>query len=211
MKRLLFLLLFLLFSASAAIAGGSEEAHIAYAVVNNPDPADRLNLRTQPSTSAISLGKFYNGTPVSVFGLQGDWAYVELYKDFRGWMRTEYLAFGSNAQTVSSAMPIVTVTAPAGKTVHETMRANPSVSVPFMMGSRLEVMGVMEDWLFVRWGEEVAGFTKNSGTLPHLYFSEPKTTPSAQLSLLPTPTPSPIPFFYTNRTGEDAPDMSAGE
>ena len=33
-----------------------------WAVVNNPDPADRLHLRVSPERGAASLGKFYNGT-----------------------------------------------------------------------------------------------------------------------------------------------------
>lgn len=203
MKRLLILLLILLLAAPAALASGNSENSIRFAVVSNPDPADRLNLRTKPSTSAISLGKFYNGTPVTVLGTQGEWAYVELYKDFRGFMLIEYLSFDRD---VPSAMPIVTVTAPVGKTVHETMMENPSVSAPFMLGSQLEVMGVMEDWLFVRSGDHVAGFTKNSGTVPRLYFSEPRTTPD-HASRLASLTPSPAPARgdeFVNAPVEDA-------
>ena len=37
-----------------------------WAVVNNPNPADRLHLRVSPERGATSLGKFYNGTPVQV-------------------------------------------------------------------------------------------------------------------------------------------------
>lgn len=32
-----------------------------YAMVKNPDPADRLHLRTEPTKSAASLGKYYTG------------------------------------------------------------------------------------------------------------------------------------------------------
>lgn len=34
------------------------------AVVSNPNPQDRLNLREQPSEAAASLGKYYNGVVV---------------------------------------------------------------------------------------------------------------------------------------------------
>ena len=33
----------------------------AYAVVNNPNPQDRLHLREAPSADSASLGKYFNG------------------------------------------------------------------------------------------------------------------------------------------------------
>ena len=192
MKRLIALLLLLFLLVPPALAGGSNADSLRSAVVSNPDPADRLNLRAKPDTCAISLGKFYNGTPVTVHRMQGDWAYVSLYKDFEGWMHLDYLSFPEDIWSAPSAMPVVTVTAPAGKTVHDTMRDHPAVSAPFMMGSRLEVMGVMEDWLFVRAGD-IVGFTENSGTAPRIYFSTPETTPPARISLITTLTPTPVP------------------
>lgn len=211
MKRLIVFLLLLLLIAPAALASSSAETGIRFAVVSNPDPADRLNLRTQPSTSAISLGKFYNGTPVTVLGMEEGWAYVELYKDFRGWMLMEYLVFD---QDVPSAMPIVTVTAPTGKSVHDTMRDTPSVSAPVMMGSQLEVMGVMEDWLFVRWGENIAGFTQNGGVSPRMYFSTPNETPPARLSILSTPAPTAIgtgEYAFVSASVEDARNVTKSD
>lgn len=58
----------------------------AYAMVNaegyatpaNPNPEDRLNLRTAPRKGAASLGKYYNGTPVKVLERQGVWTKVSV-------------------------------------------------------------------------------------------------------------------------------------
>ena len=73
MKRLIALLCLLLLIAPAALAGGgSNDNNMQYAVVNNPDPADMLNLRVKPDTGAISLGKFYNGTPVTILRTEGE-------------------------------------------------------------------------------------------------------------------------------------------
>ncbi len=78
-----------------------------WAIVNNPDPADRLHLRASPSRSAKSLGKFYNGTPVRVLEEQGDWAKVEIGLDgrFTGWMMKQYLLPGGMVTTFDTAFP----------------------------------------------------------------------------------------------------------
>ena len=85
------------------------------AVVANPDPKDRLNLRAEPSEQAISLGKFYNWTPVEVLEKRSDgWCRVRIgEKDAGtavGYMRTAYLAFGREAANVPSALEAYRVT-----------------------------------------------------------------------------------------------------
>lgn len=66
------------------------------AVVCNPDPNDRLHLRTKPSREADSLGKFWNGTPVQVLGERDGWCQVAIGTDGRltGWMLKKYLVTG---------------------------------------------------------------------------------------------------------------------
>ncbi len=79
-----------------------------WAVVSNPDPADRLHLRDRAQTSARSQGKFYNGTPVRVLQRKGDWTLVQigLGETARtGWMMTKYLAFGPDMDRVRNAFP----------------------------------------------------------------------------------------------------------
>ena len=82
-----------------------------WAVVNNPDPADRLHLRAKASKSGRSLGKFYNGTPVRVLERKGDWTRVQIgFGDSSrtGWMMTKYLAFGADMDKVHDAFPELT-------------------------------------------------------------------------------------------------------
>ena len=77
-----------------------------WAVVNNPNPADRLNLRTKAAASADSYGKFYNGTPVRVLDTRGDWCQVLIGEDgLTGWMMKKYLAFADQASVVEPAFP----------------------------------------------------------------------------------------------------------
>lgn len=75
-----------------------------YAVVNNPNPADRLHLRAAPDRNARSYGKFYNRTPVCVLDVMGDWAYVGV-GGLEGYMMTKYLAFGEDMRGVQCAFP----------------------------------------------------------------------------------------------------------
>ena len=82
-----------------------------WAVVNNPDPADRLHLRAAPDTGAESLGKFYNRTPVQVLERRDGWSHVRIGLDGRleGWMMTRFLAFGNDMDAVDSASPDLTL------------------------------------------------------------------------------------------------------
>lgn len=78
-----------------------------YAVVNNPNPQDRLHLREKPDKGSKSLGKYYNGTPVHVSEIRGDWACVYVGNQ-DGWMMKKYLTFGRIDQPLmcdTSAMP----------------------------------------------------------------------------------------------------------
>lgn len=76
-----------------------------WAVVCNPNPADRLHLREKPDRSAKSLGKFYNGTPVQVIRQQGGWCEVTIGLDgcLTGWMMKQYLVFGEAMDGVKDA------------------------------------------------------------------------------------------------------------
>lgn len=82
-----------------------------WAVVSNPDPADRLHLRVSADKSSRSQGKFYNGTPVRVLGESGSWTKVQIgfgETACTGWMMTKYLAFGADMDKVDEAFPELT-------------------------------------------------------------------------------------------------------
>ncbi len=76
----------------------------SFAVVNNPNPEDRLHLRELPRKDARSLGKFYNRTPVRVYAIKGEWATVGV-GSLTGYMMTKYLAFGEEMADVKCAFP----------------------------------------------------------------------------------------------------------
>ncbi|MGN0971101.1 MAG: SH3 domain-containing protein [Aristaeellaceae bacterium] len=102
-----------LMEADMTALPGTEDALAAsidrtgWAVVSNPDPADRLHLRTKPDRGAESLGKFWNGTPVRVLEEQNGWCRVEIGTDghLNGWMMKQYLTFGKAMDSVACAFP----------------------------------------------------------------------------------------------------------
>lgn len=75
-----------------------------WAVVRNPNPADRLHLRVRPDRGAASLGKYYNGTPVRILEQKGDWVRVDIF-GVTGFMMKSYLAFGDAGRQVEAVFP----------------------------------------------------------------------------------------------------------
>lgn len=93
------LLMSLMFTCCTAWADGGN----AYAVVHNPDAADRLNLRAAPNKEAESLGKYYNGVGVQILEeLNNGWVRVRIGNRgvAEGYMMKAYLQY-DNTQAVA--------------------------------------------------------------------------------------------------------------
>jgi len=104
---LLILALFIPFMPAAL----ASDPPIAYGVVKNPNAADRLNLREAASTNAKSLGRYYNGTKVSIQSYHGDWAFVYIGMengDITGYMQTKFLDTTNNQDNVPVVWPSYT-------------------------------------------------------------------------------------------------------
>lgn len=85
--------------------------NLCYAAVNNPNPADRLHLRQSADRNSRSLGKYYNGSPVKVYEILGDWAHVEIGQQ-SGYMIKKYLMMGKAGKALlcdTSATPQLTM------------------------------------------------------------------------------------------------------
>lgn len=144
----------LLDGADLATLPGTREAlavalnRDGWAVVRNPDPADRLHLRVKPDRSAESLGKFYNGTPLRVLGQEGDWTRVALgLNGPEGWMMTRYLAFGGEMDEVEPVFPQLMY-------VLEQEERQPAYSAPRKgtekeLAGSIYVVGVVEDEFYI--------------------------------------------------------------
>lgn len=131
----------------------AEKKAAEYAVVANPDVNDRLNLRTKPSESSVSLGKFYNWTQVRVIEKRADgWCEVEIGEEgsgvAKGYMKTEYLAFGDEMEQVASGIEIYEVTQDA--VIEEEAGGADECLQVMKKGEVLYVLGdISEEYCFV--------------------------------------------------------------
>ena len=165
-----------------------------YAYVINPDPADRLNLRMQPSADADTLGKYYTGTRVKLLGeSENGYAFVNI-SPMDGYMDERYLS----DTPVVSAQPWLEVANSGGSGVN--IRRQPSSDSDILTfapnGERITVLAVRSDsWLHVLCNG-IQGFASASLLSPDLsfhsvYTTEPfATVPPASAASAPAePTP----------------------
>ena len=137
------------FSTYSDSSGGT------FAQVNNPNPADRLHLRTEPRLDAPSLGKYYNGVTVEVLSHpSADWVKVRIHGT-EGYMLKQYLS-GAGVAQVS---PTVTVNNPnsADRLNLRTGMSETSTSLgKYDNGTKVEVPGISTAWYHVRVNGKIA-------------------------------------------------------
>jgi len=133
------------------ISMGAVPAYRRMAVVNNPDPQDRLHLRERPNTSAPSLGKYYTGVHVEVLSRQNGWAKVRI-GNLNGYMMDEHLRPPDAGANPIGAMPIFEVQNPnRAQNLH--LRQHPSLEARslglYNNDTRVIQMGFSGDWSHV--------------------------------------------------------------
>ena len=109
--------------------------------------ADRVHLRTAPSTAADSLGLYFTGTGAIVIDDAGEWSWV-MIGSVEGWMMTDYLS----RTYVAQAGPWYQVDNPHSTWVN--LRMDPSMDGLVVMcpdnGTRLRLLGETADgWSYV--------------------------------------------------------------
>lgn len=138
------------------------------ATVSNPDPADRLNLRTKPSEDAPTLGKYYTGVYVEVLSAEKDgWVKVR-FCNLEGYMLAKYLAFGQDRLQVGSAIPGVKIKNTGGKglNLRKTQSVNSSSLGLYPNGQTVLVYGVSETWCHVQTEDGKIGFMLRESLSP---------------------------------------------
>lgn len=124
-----------------------------FAVVNNPDPADRLHLREEPDKDSLSLGKYYNGVRVVIRGSSIDGYTPVSIEGTKGYMKTEYLIVSGEGQPYPpSAMPWVQLkTKNASEKVYLFSAAPTTSQVlgEYSEGAMAILMGFNSDWAHV--------------------------------------------------------------
>ncbi len=131
--------------------------------VNNPRATDRLNLRDRPSETAKGLGKYNNGTLVTIEGVFGDWYHVLVddgdYKQ-SGFMMAKYVlasvepVAGAAAPKPSGDTGVYAVVNNGNNVDRLNLRADPleaSASLgKFYSGTPVEVLAELKGWTKVR-------------------------------------------------------------
>lgn len=86
-------------SGSGGSGTGSAATGNAFrAVVNNPGGSQYLNLRQEPSVDSRSLGQYYNGTTVAVYGVGKEWHRVSV-GGVSGYMSAQFVSFIDSGAT----------------------------------------------------------------------------------------------------------------
>lgn len=157
-------LTFMLMLMPAMAQGEEMQDWLYYAVVANPNAADRLNLRAGPDAASESLGRFYSGTPVTVCLEEeaGDqtWAYVNI-GGLYGYMLKDYLMevnrnYGA-PQLFYTASPVDGC----------ALRAEPDAASRQLAylrnGGTVCILGdIGDDWRYVRTEEMVYGYVRTN-------------------------------------------------
>ncbi len=122
------------------------------AAVNNPNPYDHLNLREEADELSPSLGKYYNGARVIVHYVEEDigWALVTI-GSITGYMKMDYLAFGSDGYYPISAMPLMYLYNPNTSRTSLLEDKTPYARIvgQYQNGTPITVMGYSDGWLHV--------------------------------------------------------------
>ena len=146
------------------------------AIVNNPQPDDRLNLRRQPNVASASLGKYYNGCVVTLLsGEINGWHNVQI-GNLEGYMDARFLLEAQSGD-VTSAMPILTIDNASGTGLHlreHATKSSDSLGL-FSNGTPVQVLGLSKNWYHVQVKGEI-GFMMASGFSSNLSFSSTSNT-----------------------------------
>ena len=186
MKKLLaaLLTLALLLTVCTALAGGETYTPGMTLYVNNPDPTDRLNLRTAPSRDAHAIGKYYSGVRVELLDApQNGWAHVRI-APYEGYMDMTYLAPDLSENEVEFAMPCLAVESAQVVTLRSEPTPAAEALYHFEKGSFVyNVLGVLSNgWIHVHFYAGCNGFLPSDALSPQLTFEKTETTVPAGYS-----------------------------
>lgn len=179
----------------------------------------KLHLRAKASTDSASLGKYPNGTPVTVHSRTNTWAYVTVNGQ-TGYMMLKFLTATQPTVTVPPVTP-----APAGaysmwiqtgnpERLH--LRAKPSTSSTslglYSNGTEVTVTATTGAWAYVtvngKTGYMMLKFLTNlkpGTTATPIPSAEPSTKPSTEPSADPSTKPSTDPSVSPEVTKEPTP------
>lgn len=129
-----------------------------YGVVANPKTTQLLNLREKPNTTSRVLGRYINGTRVTILTQGTEWCHVKVDKtQVEGYMMTKYLKLHNLSKT-----PLVSVDHPLRSFVNlrESMSMNAPVLKRVSHGKKVTVLSPGDDWYKVKFDGSVGYMVK---------------------------------------------------
>lgn len=152
MKKLLLLFLLLVMVVPALADAPLENDMTAYVITDVP--GERLNLRTTPSVTAGSRGKYYAGVQVERLGESNNGFSLVRIGETEGWMKESFLS----GTKLTDEIPTCNVSNSKGTGANLRTKANKvtgKVIRLFPNGTTVKVLGVLDSgWLHV----EVEGY-----------------------------------------------------
>lgn len=113
---------------------------------------DYVNVREKANTDSEIVGKLHNGAVATILESGKEWTKISS-GSVTGYVKTEYLSMGDDAQTIADKTldKIATVTC-----ITLNIRSGPSVDNSILaqigLGDELEVVEEQEDWVKVKYG-----------------------------------------------------------
>ena len=167
----------ILVSAMLVLAHVSTALAGTNAVINNPNPDDRLNLRTEPSTDAPSLGKYYNGLDIQLLGSEENGWYKVRIGTLTGYMQAAYLETDPDKMWMVQGVSIsfrVNNAYGTGLNLRES-QSTESKSLGFYKNGEIGyLLGVGETWCHVLIGADEVGFMLRERLSPVPVFDKGK-------------------------------------
>lgn len=141
--------------------GVTQTDNMRDAVIDNPNPSDRLNLRKGPGKSYESLGKYYNGLDVVFLHTtpnEAGWRHVVI-EGVTGYMQSEYLNYSSAGWSTPYMAPLGTVQgAPDGLPLRTAPSSSAEIKGTYDNGAQVEILGVVDQWAHVRAMDGLCGY-----------------------------------------------------
>lgn len=175
------------------------------AIINNPKPEERLNLRTGPGKDFPSLGRYYSGQEVLFLhgsANESPWRRVVI-GGVEGYMDTNFLAYGVG--WMSDYLPPVRAIqdASGAHPLRKEMALTSASDLSYPNGTYAEILGVHEKWAHVRMMDGCCGYMELAAL-----GGEPK---AADPSWVTVKTDTPLYVWSEKDDVVDGVSLSAGD
>lgn len=153
MKRIISLLLCLLCVLAGMPCGIAETNTQFVSATIDGGSADRVHLRAEPSTKAISLGLYFTGTQVLCeLDFIGEWTKVIIGAE-SGYMKSEFLRWGNDQENVHSQQPQGTIKANDWVNMRSAPSKEAQIETKLYEGDVVSILGeTSERWSYVKLG-----------------------------------------------------------